>query len=184
MGVKPFIGALALLTGALYRPCFASDVTLELRDWPAPVSCEACVTLQFGVLEMRLPTTQIGKIFISGKEPFAVHLLPKGADNARNSALFMSATRDAYIGKYQALGLGAAPSMNGQEFFDMLGRPTRGAILWRKFGASRVSIPHSATSRLRRDPCTRTGLKLLRRTFSMSILSLTATILCIRWLVR
>jgi hypothetical protein len=125
MGVKNFWGTLTLLTGVLCRPCFASDVTMELRAWPAPTSCEACVTLQFGVLEMRLPTKQIGKIFISGKEPFAVHLLPQGAGDARNSALLLSATRDAYIGKYQAFSLGAAASMSGQEFFDMLGRPAR-----------------------------------------------------------
>jgi hypothetical protein len=38
---------------------------------------------------------------------------------------FKSATRAAYVGKYQALGLATANSMSGEEFFDLLGRPAR-----------------------------------------------------------
>jgi hypothetical protein len=122
MGVNTKNVGLALTIGTvLFRPCFAGNVTLESRAWPAPTSCQDCITLQFGVLEMRLPTAQIEKIFISGVEPFAVHLLPKGAIDGRSGALFMSATRAAYIGKYEALGLTASMATNSEEFFDLLG---------------------------------------------------------------
>lgn len=125
MGVKIVLFALTLVTAAPWRPCAAQDVTLEISTWPEPKPCDTCVTLQFGVLEMRLPTKLIGRIYIPGNESAVVHLLPEGAPDGRESALFLSATRAAYIGKYQALGLVSAISMNNEEFFDLLGRPAR-----------------------------------------------------------
>jgi hypothetical protein len=74
---------------------------------------------------MRLPIKLIGRIFISGNESSALHLLPEGALDGRDSAIFQSATRAAYVGKYQALGLASANSMSGEEFLDLLGRPAR-----------------------------------------------------------
>lgn len=125
MGVNAKIAVFALTAGILLRPCLASDVALESTTWPAPIPCNTCITLQFGVLEMKLSPTQIQRIFISDTEPFALHLLPTGAVDGRTGALFMSATRAAYIGKYEALGMAGANSMNGQEFFDLLGNPGR-----------------------------------------------------------
>lgn len=124
MGLKVLLVTLTL-TATLWRPCAARDVALEISTWPEAKPCDACVTFQFGVLEMRLPVKLIGKIFISGNESFAVHLLPEGAPDARDSALFLSATRAAYVGKYEALGLASANSMSSEEFFDLLGRPAR-----------------------------------------------------------
>jgi hypothetical protein len=121
MGRKVILATLTFVATAYGNPCAARDVTLELSTWPAATPCEACVTLQFGVLEMHLPTKLIGKIFVS--ESFAVHLLPQGALDGRDSALFLSATRVAYVGKYKALGLASANSMSNEEFFDLLGRP-------------------------------------------------------------
>jgi hypothetical protein len=125
MGVRIILVTLTLMTAAQWHPCAARDVTLEISTWPEARPCDACVTLQFGVLEMRLPIKLIGRIFISGNETFAVHLLPTGARDGRDSALFLSATRAAYVGKYQALGLVSANSMASEEFFDLLGRPAR-----------------------------------------------------------
>jgi hypothetical protein len=123
MGLKAILVTLTLLTAAQWHPCAARDVTLEISTWPEARPCDACVTLQFGVLEMRLPIKLVGRIFISGNESFAVHLLPEGALDGREGALLLSATRAAYVGKYQALGLASANSMSNEEFFDLLGRP-------------------------------------------------------------
>lgn len=125
MGLKAILVTLTLVTAAQWHPCAARDVTLVISAWPEARPCEACVTLQFGVLEMRLPIKLIGRIFISGRESFAVHLLPEGARDGRDSALFLSATRAAYVGKYHALGLASAHSMSSEEFFDLLGHPAR-----------------------------------------------------------
>jgi hypothetical protein len=123
MGLKGILATLTLVASAYWNPCAARDVNLEISTWPAATSCDACVTLQFGVLEMHLPTKLIGRIFVSGNESFALHLLPQGALDGRDSALFLSATRVAYVGKYKSLGLASANSMSNQEFFDLLGRP-------------------------------------------------------------
>lgn len=123
MGLKAILVTLTLVTAAQWHPCAARDVTLEISAWPEARPCEACVTLQFGVLEMRLPIKLIGRIFISGNESFSLHLLREGARDGRDSALFLSATRAAYVGKYQAMGLASANSMSSEEFFDLLGRP-------------------------------------------------------------
>lgn len=125
MGIKIILAALALLSTAYSHPCAARDVTLEISTWPAATTCDACVTLQFGVLEMRLPIKLIGRIFVAGTGPLIVHLLPQGALDGRDSALFLAATRAAYVGKYQALGLASANSMSNEAFFDLLGRPAR-----------------------------------------------------------
>ena len=125
MGLKVILAALTLVSAAQWHPCAASDVTLEISTWPQARPCDACVTLQFGVLEMRLPTKSIGRIFISGSESFAVHLLPEGAADGRDGALFLPATRAAYIGKYQALGLASAHSISNEAFFDLIGQPAR-----------------------------------------------------------
>lgn len=115
----------AMLLATQMQPCSASDVTLQAVVWPSVTPCNACVTFQFGVLSMRLPADMIGRIFVSGSESSAVHLLPSGAVDARSGAVFLSATRAAYIGKYQALGLASAKSMSGEAFFDLLGRPAQ-----------------------------------------------------------
>lgn len=99
MGVKLFIGVLALLTGALYRPCLASDVTLELRDWPAPVSREAASHSNLGSWRYVCLRLRSARFSFLAKNRLPSTCFPRGADNARNSALFLSATRDAYIGK-------------------------------------------------------------------------------------
>lgn len=123
MGLKAILVTLTLATAAHWHPCAAREVTLEITTWPAPKPCDACVTLQFSVLEMHLPIKMIGRIFVSGNESFAVHLLPQGALDGRDSALFLSATRAAYVGKYEQLGLTSASSMSTEAFFDLLGRP-------------------------------------------------------------
>lgn len=125
MGVRRLLAIFMLLTVAQSHSCAAREVTLEVSSWPDARPCDACVTLQFGMLEMHLPIKLIGKIFIAGNESLGVHLLPKGALDGRDSALFLSATRAAYVGKYQALGLAAASSIASEEFFDLLGRPAR-----------------------------------------------------------
>lgn len=122
MGVRFGAFASAFLVCGSIQPCFAGEVVMEVLPWPPAKSCAACVTLQFGVLEMQLPVAQVGKIFVSGTAPFAVHLLPLDQD-ARRGALFMSTTRVEHIAQYGALGLAGTDLMTAQAFFDMLGHP-------------------------------------------------------------
>ncbi|NRR33322.1 hypothetical protein HSX11_24405 [Oxalobacteraceae bacterium] len=116
-----FIGL--VLAAAQWQTCAAREVTPETSAWPEAKPCATCVTIQFGALEMRLPIALIGKIFISGSEASTLHLLPAGATDGRDSVLFLSATRAAYVGKYHALGLASADSISAEAFFDLLGRP-------------------------------------------------------------
>lgn len=119
---KSALAVLGLFTGIQAQRCVAGEVKLERAQWPAETVCQGCITLQFGVLSMRLPTGLIGRIFVSGSDALALHLLPVGAVDARDDAVFLSSTTAAYIGKYQA----AAPilqSMRGEAFFDLIGSP-------------------------------------------------------------
>jgi hypothetical protein len=124
MGVKQIFVVMAALLGMYTQPCSASDVTLQSAIWPVGTPCSPCVTFQFGMLSMRLPTDMIGRIFISAGDGSAVHVIPPGAD-ARSSAVFLSSSRASYIGKYQALGLASAKSIGAEAFFDLLGRPAQ-----------------------------------------------------------
>lgn len=94
---------------------------MEQAEWPVEAACQVCVTLQFGMLSMQLPSSLIGRIYVSGSNAPGLHLLPVGAADARNDAVFLSSTTGAYFGKYQAPGLPISPAMRGEEFFDLLG---------------------------------------------------------------
>lgn len=125
MGVRRAAAAVLVLlvAGLSHKPVSANgSVTLETQAWPAARPCEACVPFQFGLLEMRLPLAQIGKILVLGSDLSAVHLLPKNND-ASNSILFLSMRRADLIGKYQAAGLlRQIEPLSNQAFFDRLGR--------------------------------------------------------------
>lgn len=74
---------------------------------------------------MRLPTQVIGRIFFTAGTSATVQLLRAGAADGSDSALFMSAVRAAYVGKYWALGFAAAHTIDTEKFFDLLGQPTQ-----------------------------------------------------------
>src|SRR5450830_1286878 len=125
MGVRAIRATSALLMSVWLQQCAAGEVRLERGAWPEAMACEACVNFQFGELAMRLPLRLIGRFFVAGSEASAVHLLAPGAANGKNSAVFLSTTRAAYIGKYQALGLPSVNAMGGEAFFDLLGEPAQ-----------------------------------------------------------
>ena len=74
---------------------------METVPWPSRRDCSQCLTLQFGVLEMRLPTALIDKIFVSGGDDKSLHLVPGGAD-IRHSLFFSSMPSERMAGKYRA----------------------------------------------------------------------------------
>lgn len=117
--------AAVLMVALPLQQSAAVEVSMEHRSWPTPTVCDACVNLQFGEISMTLPLALIGRIFVSGSEASALHLLAPDATDGKNSTVFLSVKREAYIGKYQAVGLRSANNIGSEAFFDLLGVPAQ-----------------------------------------------------------
>lgn len=105
------------------------EVSLEHISWPAPRHCEYCITVQFGVLELRLPHALVGKIFVPTHTSFPVHLLPRDANDARTSVLLMGSSEGSYISKYARLKPDSV-TMRAVNFFDVIGHPAaKGSVI-------------------------------------------------------
>jgi len=115
---------LILFASATFNPCRAADeVTLEMRPWPAPRNCDACIPIQFGKLEMRLPISEIGKILVAGSGDSILHILPN-AENAREGLLFMTVTPDRLMNVYRSSGLLKNTGIStNEQLFDAMGKP-------------------------------------------------------------
>lgn len=115
----PFIPFALMLASLGMRDTAAAPIQTLVQPWPAPQTCTACITFQFGALEMRLPSAAIGKLFVSAAAGGTLHLIPAGAD-IRHS-LFFSATPIAqWRERYRSL----VPSADMPQFFDHLGSRT------------------------------------------------------------
>jgi hypothetical protein len=123
MGVNRSILAVLvpLLALVSLNQCFAGDVTLEKRPWPAGHKCKPCVPVQFGKLDMRLPLDQIGKILASGGPDGALHILPKSAA-PKESVLFITFPPERLLKDYQQSGrLQGLNITSNEQLFDTLG---------------------------------------------------------------
>lgn len=120
-----------LLAGLHFSSLGADQVAMETVPWPSRRDCSQCLTLQFGVLEMHLPTALINKIFISGGEEKSLHLVPGGAD-IRHSLLLASTPSERLAGKYHALIPMTAEIADAERFLDRLGRPAPATDPWSK----------------------------------------------------
>lgn len=99
----------------------AAPVQTSIQPWPVPQACAACITFQFGMLEIRLPSAAVGKLFVPAGANGRLHLIPAGADIRRS--LFFSATPASMLReRYHGL----IPSAEMPRFFDHLGSRTSG----------------------------------------------------------
>lgn len=116
---------LPLLASCCLSHAAAGEVTMEVQAWPAARDCTPCVTLQFGVLEMRLPAAAIGKILVLPGDEGSLHLIPASAD-VRHSLYFMSAPIYSWAQRYHQL----IPPTDARHFFDQLGAPPSPGSPW------------------------------------------------------
>lgn len=112
---------LLILAGMQLNPALA-ETTLQKLEWPAASQFRACVSLQFGVLEMTLPPGIVGKLFVATADGPVIHIMPVGARDSRTGAALLWRSREDYLAPYRALNLPAAAQSNPEEFFDMLGQ--------------------------------------------------------------
>lgn len=129
MGVRQSIAWMLGLffASTLFNPCLSENrVTLEKQRWPDAMECEACVAVQFGKLEMRLPFAEIGKILVHGSDDSALHILPKTND-PREGVLFLAVKPESLMEKYRQLGfLRGQGITTNEQLFDALGQPPTG----------------------------------------------------------
>lgn len=123
MGLKLrcYIGA-AILGGIFpLRASLANPVELEVVAWPKGAACPACLTLQFDVLEMRLPAALVDKVFVPDNDTTGLHLIPAGRDG-RSSVYLMSLPAGDPAGKYARLVSLPQEMNDASTFFDQLGQ--------------------------------------------------------------
>lgn len=112
------------LIGACTIPvAVASDTTtLESQAWPQATQCITCLRLQFGVLEMQLPLSSIGKILVVGSDFSGINLFPTDGA-ASKSVLFHSIPHERLVGLFEDSALLKRESrVSNEAFFDRLGQ--------------------------------------------------------------
>lgn len=124
MGVKNMgfrravIAAWALLAS---YPASATGPLLERQAWPEKRTCEACVPLQFGVLKLQLPLSQIGSLLVLGSDLGGVNIFPRNGDPAA-SVLLGSIRHEGLVGLFESSGLlSKTERISNEAFFDRLG---------------------------------------------------------------
>ncbi|MEZ5627258.1 MAG: hypothetical protein R3E34_07010 [Rhodocyclaceae bacterium] len=88
----------------LFANASAPAAQLAAQRWPAPSPCEACVVLQYGSLSMRLPLSRVGRIYMSGGEDGALHLLP-ASDRPEQGVVLLAVDTADYLKTYRSAGL-------------------------------------------------------------------------------
>jgi hypothetical protein len=126
MGVKSLAIFCGLLLGSMTSPialAVGTEATLERQVWPKKRSCEQCVPLQFGVLQVQLPLAQVGSILLLGSDLGGVNIFPKNGDRAA-SVLLGSIQHENLVGLFETSGLlNRRESISNEAFFDRLGTP-------------------------------------------------------------
>lgn len=102
--VSRMLRAASVAVALLFTSASAPAAQLAAQRWPAPSPCEACVVLQYGSLSMRLPLNSVGRIYMSGGEDGALHLLP-ASDRPEQGVVFLAVDTADYLKKYRSAGL-------------------------------------------------------------------------------
>jgi hypothetical protein len=112
-----------LLAGTLAFPCAAeSDVVLEQVPWPPAKVCDACVAVQYGKLDMRLPLADIGKILVFGNGLSDLTIILPDQAVPPKSVLFLALGPEKLLEKYRKLGfLRGKRITTNEQFFEYLG---------------------------------------------------------------
>ena len=125
------IGA-TVFTGLLHLQAAATNqVELEVVAWPEATACLSCIPLQFDVLEMRIPPSLVDKVFVSGTDATAIHVIPAGRDG-RSSVYLRSLPANEPAGKYQQLAALPQEIKDASKFFDRLGQSAAAPDPWAK----------------------------------------------------
>jgi hypothetical protein len=123
MGVAHFRASLCVLflVGTLTPFCVA-EVVLEQAPWPAAQTCDTCVAVQYGKLEMRLPLADIGKILVFGNGLSDLTIILPDKSAPPKSVLLLTLSPQKLITRYRKLGfLHAKRIITNEQFFDYLG---------------------------------------------------------------
>ncbi len=104
--------------------CYAANkVTLVEVSWPDPETCDECLTLQFGVLEMRLPFSMVGKMTIIDVGFSTVSITPPSEPD-KNSISFLIQEPDKLTKLFKKLGFFDEHNIkDNRDFFDLIGTP-------------------------------------------------------------
>lgn len=125
MGVKSLAFCSCLLLSWMATPsaiAVAAEATLERQAWPEKRSCEQCVPLQFGVLQLQLPLAQVGSILLLGSDLGGVNIFPKNGGRTE-SVLLGSIPHENLVGLFETSGLlDSRAKVSNEAFFDRLGR--------------------------------------------------------------
>jgi hypothetical protein len=130
LNLRQHIGAI-IIGGFLPLHASGANPLLEPVAWPGTTPCVACITLQFDVLEMRLPASLVGKVFVSGTDATAIHLIPAGLDG-RSSVYLRSLPGSEPAGKYKQLIALPDEVKDARKFFDRLGQFPPSSAPWVK----------------------------------------------------
>ena len=104
---------------------------LEVVAWPEAAACPSCIPLQFDALEMRIPSSLVDKVFVSGTDATAVHMIPAGRDG-RRSVYLRSLPSSEPAGKYKRLIALPQETKDPSKFFDRLGKFAAPSDPWAK----------------------------------------------------
>lgn len=114
------------LSIALFNPCFAENgVSLVEKPWPDIGSCQDCICVQFGRLEMRIPLSVAGKVLVTDHGDSVLHIFQE--NDGKKAVHFLSVSRDRLMGMYESAGLLKGLDIGSNEdLFDALGRLSAG----------------------------------------------------------
>lgn len=132
MGLKlrQYIGVI-VCGGLPYLQALAADPQLEVIPWPVAAPYDTGIALQFDMLEMRFPASLVHKVFVSGADATAVHLIPAGRDG-KSSVYLRSLPRGEPAGKYKQLITLPQETRDASKFFDRLGQLPAPSDAWVK----------------------------------------------------
>lgn len=96
--------AIFTLLIALSLPCFAkTSATLKHQPWPQKTPCSQCLQLQFGPLDMKIPTKQFSKLLILPGVSTNINFL-FNSNKPEPSAELYTIPPDKFLKMYQKAG--------------------------------------------------------------------------------
>jgi hypothetical protein len=117
-----FLGLVIPVSFAFAPTCFAeSKVALEKMKWPASNKCLKCISIQYGLLSMKIPIDDFGKIYVQDHEMQFLSIIPK-AKGSINWSIIGNMPEGERLESFRKKGLleGFDIATN-EEFFDLLG---------------------------------------------------------------
>lgn len=128
MNVTALLLLFALNLSATHASLTA-QVTLEIKPWPQRSECVACIPLQFGHLDMQLPLTEVGKVFVFDRGNPAVMLAPPSGNVLEGMSL-MAMPEERLFARYRRPGFFEQHGIDTvEQFYDAVGAPSGAEIV-------------------------------------------------------